>query len=104
MSVGPFSVAARLIMAQSNSDTLLRRFVVVVRSVVLIPFTSSPDRAATTVHAISLAVPIGPEVPPGGLWTRMGNVRHTMTTRRTRDGAMPASAAHPLAVVSLDVT
>src|SRR5579883_144246 len=102
MSVGALREAAFRNRCQSNSPTRRRRFVVEVFSVFRSSRRGRSDLRAISAHDSSFA--IGPEVPPLGLWTRIGYVRHTMTTRRTRDGAIPASARQPLAVVSREVT
>src|SRR5688572_27092273 len=102
MSVGPFSDAAFRSCTQSNSDTRRSRFVVEVFSVVTSCCSETFDRSATISHEIGCDNE--PEVPSGGSWTRIGYVRQTITTLRTRLGEMPASERHPSIVVSREVT
>jgi len=63
-----------------------------------------PERREISVHVV--VSDIGPDVLPFalGLWTRIGYVRQTMMTFRTRVGATPISARQPATVVSRDVT
>src|SRR5438105_4685836 len=102
MSVGPFRAAAFRKRAQSNSLTRRSRFVVEVLSVFFSFGRGIELRREISAQLISRD--IGPEVPFGGLCTRIGYVRHTMTTFRTRLGEIPASARQPATVVSREVT
>src|ERR1035441_8884835 len=102
MSVGAFKVAAVRRSCQSNSATRRWRFVVVVSSASFNSATEYPLLAATSSQVISLV--IGPDVPLLPSWTRIGYVRQTMITLRTRVGEIPASERQTATVVSLDVT
>ena len=102
MSVGPFIKADFFSKLQSNSAIRRFRFVVDVRSVFFKVDKGIPDLRETSAKVICRD--IGPEVPFGGLCTRIGYVLHTMTTRRTLLGGIPASERHPIVVVSREVT